>query len=309
MILSVSRRTDIPAFYSEWLIRRLKAGYCLVRNPMNPRQISRIFLSPETVDCIVFWTKNPIPMLDKLPALDSMGYRYYFQFTLTPYGNELERNLPEKPRLQKAFRALAGRLGAGRVVWRYDPIILNGTLDTAWHRREFEALCRNLQGYTDTVVISFVDAYAKVKSALLRPIEAEEMLELAGNIGRTAKRYGIRPVACCEASDFTQAGIGRASCIDRARIEQICGYPLRVGKDKNQRAGCGCCESIDIGAYDTCPNGCVYCYANRSAALIEKNQSLHDPDGELLFGQLREGDRITDRKAAFSRQEQMQFEV
>lgn len=304
MILSASRRTDIPAYYSEWLVHRLRTGYCLVRNPVNFHQVSRVALSPEIVDCIVFWTKNPLPMLGKLPMLDAMGYRYYFQYTITPYDKLIERYLPGKQILVDCFSRLAGRLGRERMVWRYDPIILNDTLDITWHRRAFERLCQTLQGHTDTVVISFVDQYAKVKTNVIRPIGTDEMLELAGYLGQTAKRYGMHAAACCEEVDFTQAGVVQNSCIDRTRIEKTCGYPLKIGRDKNQRPGCGCCESIDIGAYDTCPNGCIYCYAGRSAALIEKNRSQHDPCCELLIGQPGETDRITQRKLASAREGQ-----
>lgn len=309
MILSASRRTDIPAYYSGWLIHRLQAGYCLVRNPVNFHQVSRIALSPEIVDCIVFWTKNPLPMLGKLSILDAMGYRYYFQYTITPYGNPIERYLPDKQVLVDCFSQLAGRLGREHMVWRYDPIILNDTLDIAWHRKEFHRLCQTLQGYTDTVVISFVDQYAKVKTNFIRPIGVDEMLELAGYLGQTAKRYGMRASACCEAVDFTKAGVRQSSCIDRTRIEKICGYPLKIGRDKNQRAGCGCCESIDIGAYDTCPNGCIYCYAGHSPALIEKKRRQHDPYGELLVGQPGENDRITERNVTSARQAQIKWNL
>ena len=191
MILSASRRTDIPAFYADWFMRRVEAGFVLTRNPMNHAQLSRIPLSPETVDAIAFWTKDPQPMLDRLPALDAVGYRYYFQFTLTPYDRTLERGLRNKTEIESTFIALSKRLGRERVVWRYDPIILNDTLDVSWHREQFSRMCGVLAPYTDTVTISFVDLYAKCRSPLLREITPAEMAELAGFIGETARTHGL----------------------------------------------------------------------------------------------------------------------
>ena len=158
MILSVSRRTDIPAYYSAWFLNRLAEGFVLVPNPHNPRQLSRIPLSPETVDCIVFWTKNPAPMLDALPRIEAAGYPFYFQFTLTPYGPRTEPGLPPKEELVRAFWALSRRLGPKRVVWRYDPVMVDGRYPTAWHLERFEALCNALEGAAERCVFSFVDA-------------------------------------------------------------------------------------------------------------------------------------------------------
>lgn len=306
MIISASRRTDIPAHYSDWLVRRLGAGFCLAPNPMNRAQVRYIQLSPDVVECIVFWTKDPGPMLPVLPQLDEMGYRYYFQFTVTPYGKELEQNLRDKQEIEDCFLRLSERLGAERVVWRYDPIVVDGEHSANYHKEQFERLCERFCGACDSVVISFVDRYARRANAL-REVTAAQMRELAAFIGRTAPEYGFAPSACCEAGDFS--GIRRASCIDRARIEKICGYRLKVNGDKNQRAGCGCCESVDIGMYDTCPNGCVYCYAGRSQETAARNRALHDPRGEMLLGKLREGDKVIQRPAASDRQEQIKFEI
>lgn len=293
MILSASRRTDIPCYYSEWLLNRLKAGYALVRNPFNHARLSRIPLSPEGVDCIVFWTKDPLNMMDKLPEIDAMGYRYYFQFTLTPYDRTLEKNLREKSEIECTFTALSKRIGRDRMVWRYDPIILNDTVDIAYHERQFERLAAKLADYTDTVVISFVDLYQKIQNTGIRPLSEHEAGKLAGTIGRIAELYGIHAVACCEKMNFTSYGIDRSACIDPARIEKICGGKLSLPADKNQREGCGCVQSVDIGAYNTCLNGCVYCYANHGTALAEKNYRCHNPKGELLFGEVSESDNIT----------------
>lgn len=299
MILSASRRTDIPGFYSEWFMKRLKEGYVLTRNPMNHSQIRRITLSPETVDCIVFWTKDPGNFIDKLSRLDELGYSYYFQFTLTPYGKELERNLSDKKQIVKTFQCLSKAIGKERVIWRYDPIILNEMLTEAYHVKMFTALCRELCGYTDSCIISFVDVYHKLNKAakedLLKEITEEQMHRLASVFSEIARDYGIELQACCEKVDFREDGVKSSSCIDKARIEKICGHSITAGKDKSQRPGCGCVQSIDIGVYNTCRNGCVYCYANHSDNSITKNYLRHNPDSDIMIGTVDEKGIIKNR--------------
>lgn len=185
MILSVSRRTDVPNYYSDWFYNRIREGYLYVRNPMNAHQVSRIDLSPQVVDCIVFWTKNPANMMAHLHELE--GYPYYFQFSLTGYGRDIELNLPDKRTvLIPVFQHLSSRLGKERVIWRYDPILLNGRYTAEYHVKAFEEIAGWLDGYTEKVVISFVDLYAKAKRNLrgleVREPGQDEMVLLAETI-------------------------------------------------------------------------------------------------------------------------------
>lgn len=295
MILSASRRTDIPAYYSEWLINRLHAGFVLSRNPMNHAQVSKIILSTDVVDCIVFWTKDPLNMLGKLDLIDELGYKYYFQFTLTPYDKSVEKGLRDKEEIIKTFCELSDRIGKDKVLWRYDPIILNNTFDFTYHKEQFSRLCSKLSGYTRQCIISFVDMYSKLRTDTLREISIDEMIELGKMISSTAKDFGIAVKACCEKSFLFKYGIEQANCIDRTLIESICGYSLDIKRDKNQRDSCGCFESIDIGAYNTCRNGCKYCYANYSDVSVNNNCKRHDPQGGLLIGQISGSDKITMR--------------
>lgn len=306
MILSASRRTDIPCWYSDWFINRLKAGFALVRNPVNAKQISRIALSPEKVDCIVFWTKDFQNMMDKLPLLDEMGYRYYVQFTVTPYGNSVETALRPKEDILRTFEALSKKIGRRRVLWRYDPILLTDLYDAAYHKKQFEGLCRRLCASTESVTVSFVDFYQKqgIKQPYRAPDEGETA-ELSQSLAHTARRYGMIPKACCERPELSAYGIEKASCIDKAVIERICGAKLRLGSDKNQRPGCGCCESIDIGLYGTCQNGCIYCYANRGTEAARRRFMEHDPHGALLYGKVQDGDVIKDRAVQSCLQDQL----
>lgn len=300
MILSVSRRTDIPSYYSDWFINRICEGFVLTRNPMNQAQLSRIDLSKDLIDCIVFWTKDPYPMLDKLPVLDLMGYNYLFQFTLTPYGKDIEKNLRDKKDIILTFQKLSDMIGKDRALWRYDPIILNNKLTIEYHIKHFEELCMRLCGYTDRCTISFVDLYTKinkpVKDGLIREITGEESKTLAKCFSEIAGKYNIKLYACCEKLDLSEYGVNPGSCIDKSVIEKICGYSLDVKKDANQRPGCGCIQSIDIGVYNTCKNGCIYCYANYSMTSVEKNYRNYNPKSGLLSGTVREDEKINERK-------------
>ena len=311
MLLSASRRTDIPAFYMEWFLRRLRAGWLLVRSPYNPRQVSRVPLSREAVDCIAFWSKDPAPLLARADELDGFGIPYFVQFTLTPYGRELEGGLRNKRDILDTFVRLAERLGPDRVIWRYDPILLSERWTPARHVEAFGALCWRLKGHTDVCVISFVDMYAKLckrAAGLLREPTEGEMRELAAALSALGRESGMELRACCERLDLTAYGIMAAGCLDRRTVERVCGYPIQVKGQTGQRAGCRCIESVDIGAYDTCTHGCVYCYANRGAVRAQANRQRHDPASPLLLGHPVPEDRISDRHVSSLRvSEQMSW--
>ncbi len=299
MILSVSRRTDIPNYYSDWFFNRIKEGYVYVRNPMNAHQVSKIDLSPEMVDCIVFWTKNPEPMLKRLNELDA--YHYYFQFTLTGYGKDIECNVPhKKERMLPIFQELSNKIGAQRVIWRYDPIIFTKKYTPEYHRKAFEQIATALKGYTEKCVISFVDTYAKNKKNMnlleAYELDQEELLAFAKEISRIARENGMTMGSCAEGIDLAACGIEHNCCIDKALIEAIIGCPLQGEKDKNQRKECGCMESIEIGTYNTCKNGCKYCYANDSEGSVLKNCSKYNPEAPILCGTISGDDKITERK-------------
>lgn len=312
MIISASRRTDIPSFYSDWFFNRLRAGYVYVRNPINAHQISQISLSPEVVDGIVFWTKNPIPMLDRLGEL--RDYMYYFQFTLTSYGADAEQNIPSKNNvIVPAFQRLSDAIGPDRVIWRYDPIFLNETYTMDYHIRYFEELAKRLAPYTRKCTISFLDTYDKTKRniAPLSPgaFSAEQQNLLAKRIAEIAHSHHLRVDTCAEAIDLQQYGIEHARCIDGRLFEQLLQCPLKVKKDKNQRSECGCIEALDIGAYNTCRNGCRYCYANFSEKTVASQSRGHNPNSPLLTGEVGPEDKIIPRKAASCKVDQICFDL
>lgn len=310
MILSVSRRTDIPNYYSDWFISRIKEGFLYVRNPMNPHQISRIDLSPDVVDCIVFWTKNPANMIEKLEHLKD--YAYYFQFTLTGYGKDVEPNLPNKrEELIPTFKRLSEKIGREKVIWRYDPILISRRYTIDYHLKAFEEIAGNLADHTEKVVISFIDFYSKTQRNTreldIRQMTNEEMIKLAEKMAQIASRYNLIIETCAEQINLQEVGIGHGSCIDKKLIERILGCKLIVEKDKNQRGECGCVESVEVGAYNTCLNGCKYCYANFNDNRVQDNVRLYDQNSALLCGIITSDDRITDRKVKSLKDSQISF--
>jgi DNA repair photolyase len=298
MILSVSRRTDIPAFYLEWFFNRLSEGYVLVRNPMNYHQVSKVKLSPSVIDCIVFWTKDPAKIINHLDKLSA--YKYYFQITINAYGKTIERNVPQKNLIIDSFKKLSSLVGKERTIWRYDPIILTNDITMKYHYEYFNRLASQLENYTDRCVISFVDLYNKsqrnMKMLGIREISNSEMLEIGGMLSEIANEHNLSLETCCEPIDLTNVGVKHTKCIDDNLISQIIGQKISVEKDKNQRDICGCIASIDIGIYDTCQHGCLYCYANNSDAVIARNVLKHNPRSPLLFGEIEPEDKISERK-------------
>lgn len=301
MILSVSRRTDIPTYYSEWFFNRIKEGFLYVRNPMNYHQVSRIDLSPQVVDCIVFWTKNPQPMLERLGELKD--YTYYFQFTLTGYGKDMEAGIPDKEKAMiPAFQELATKIGKEKVIWRYDPIIFSEKYSTAYHLETFEKYAALLAGYTEKCVVSFVDIYEKNKknmeaSGSVR-LGREALQAFAKKIADMARENGMAMATCAEAVDLKACGIEHNHCIDQELIERLTGHRIKAKKDQAQRRECGCIESVEIGTYNTCRNGCGYCYANFSPAAVRANCRLYDVHSPLLCGEpIGSRDKVTQRRA------------
>lgn len=271
MIVSVSRRTDIPAFYTDWFMERLEAGFCAVANPFNPRQASHVPLRPEDVTVFVFWTKNARPLLPHLPRLSRLGYRFYFQYTVNGYGTPLEPGVPPLAECIRTFCELAEAIGPEKVIWRYDPIILSNWTDRTYHRQKFRDILGQLQTATQRITISLVDDYRQAAARLrrLQPSglevdwikEAGEVAGLMEFIAEAAAAKGIAVYSCAETLDLGPFGIKPGQCIDGQLIEKLFGIRVNAAKDRSQRKECGCIVSKDIGSYGSCLHGCVYCYA------------------------------------------------
>lgn len=298
MIISASRRTDIPAFYTDWFFHRIEKGCFLVRNPMNYHQISKINIMPDFIDCIVFWTKNPYYFINYLDRLSK--YMFYFQYTINGYGKVLEPNVPNLNDSINCFVNLSKKIGSKRVIWRYDPIIITDVFDINYHVKQFEAIAKRLSGFTETCVLSFVDFYKKtlrnLSSINYKKISNDEIYELGEKFSKFGNNYNIKLNSCAEEIDLSNYGIMHGKCIDDKLIEEITGFNLKIGKDNNQRRECGCAASIDIGAYNTCPHKCKYCYANDDNQKVEENYSKHNINSELLFGEVTEIDKVSERK-------------
>ena len=311
MIISASRRTDIPSFYSDWFFNRIREGFVLVRNPMNIHQISRIKITPEVIDGIVFWTKNPLPMLNRLNELKN--YTYYFQFTITPYDKDIEPNLlSNNSEILATFKRLSEMIGVDRVIWRFDPIMLNEKYTMEYHTQSFRNIAKELHNYTRKVTISFIDedyrgVKRNTKELALQRLSIEAQTELGATLACIAHDYELSIDTCAEKIDLQQFGIGHARCIDEKLFGKLLNCNLNIDKDKNQRLECACITSIDIGMYNTCRNGCRYCYANYSQKSVERNCAEHNPLSPLISGDVDKDDRITDRIVKSCRNVQEKF--
>lgn len=306
MILSVSQRTDIPAFYSEWFINRLKAGFVYVRNPYQPQMISHITLNPDVVDAIAFLTKDATNLYPYLDSIDELGYQYFFHYTITPYFNDIERNVRNKKDIMLNFIRISKKIGKEKMIWRYDPILLNDVYTLDYHKDTFEKMCKSLAPYTSQCIISFIDIYQKVKRHTnLKELTKEEMEWIGENFSVIAKKYHIHLSTCAEKIDLTKYGITSGACFDRKQIEKIINYPLKPVKEARAREFCYCMPTVDIGQYDSCYHNCSYCYAMNEFQVKEK----HDLYSPLLLGTVGKKDRIVKRKVSSFKLHQIQFDL
>ena len=295
MIISASRRTDIPAFYAEWFINRVRAGYCEVPNPFNRKQISRVSLRPEDVDVIVFWTRHPRPLFPYLDELEQRGFRYYFHCTLTNYPRELEPRTPAYHTAVDTFRSLAVRIGAELVIWRYDPIVFSKRTGAGFHAENYAQIAADLQGYTTRSVVSIMDWYPKLRHRLdalqgtgFKPLEVgspsgERFATLMSGLAALAAENGMQIQSCAEPLDLSGYGILPGKCVDDAYIRSVFGIEVNPRKDPGQRAACGCVISRDIGVYNTCSFGCRYCYATQNFDRARERIKFHDPLADAML--------------------------
>ncbi len=296
MIISASRRTDIPAFYAAWFINRIRAGYCTVPNPFNRQQITRVSLLPEDVDVIVFWTRNPKPIFPTLDELDQRGYLYYFQFTLLGYPRQLDAKGLQRDVAIAAFQNLADRIGPERVIWRYDPLVFSQLTGAEYHAENYAQIAAALKGCTQRSVVSVMDMYTKFRKRIDQlNQEGVGVVDHAGKpdarfdglmkaMARAAAENGMQIQSCAEELDLTRYGIQPGKCVDDAYIRATFGLEVGHQKDPGQRKTCGCAVSKDIGMYDSCLLGCQYCYATSSFERARENYAQHNPQAPSLLG-------------------------
>ena len=289
MIISASYRTDIPAFYGAWFRARLRAGFCRVANPYSGQQ-HEIPLNPEAADGFVFWTRNAKPFLGALDETAARGFPFVVQYTITGYPRALEPSVVPAGRAVALVHDLAGRYGPQAVVWRYDPVFVTSLTPPAWHLEHFASLAAALAGAADEVVLSFAQIYAKTRANSDRAAarhgftwqdpDPAAKAALLGGLAAIAREHDITPTLCSQ-PDLAAPELAPARCIDKARLSDVAGRPL-TARAKGNRPGCLCAESRDIGAYDSCPHGCVYCYAVRRPARAKTRHRAHDPAAEAL---------------------------
>jgi hypothetical protein len=296
MIISASRRTDIPAFYTEWFINRIRSGYCTVPNPFNREQISRVSLLPEDVDVIVFWTRNPKPLFPYLDELDQRGYRYYFQYTLLGYPREIDTKSPNREAAITIFQELAQCIGPEHLIWRYDPIVFSQLTGIQYHLENYAQIAGELYGSTFRSVISVMDLYAKIRKRVEKMnAQGVGVVDYTGNPSqhfdnlmesfvRMAAGNGMQIQSCAEELDLTVYGIQPGKCIDDDYIQTTFGIEVGHKKDPSQRKACGCVVSKDIGMYDSCLFGCQYCYATGNFERAREHYEQHDPKSPSLVG-------------------------
>lgn len=296
MILNCSQRTDIPAFFSDWFYRRIAEGYVLARNPYNPKQVTRYQLDPELVDCLCFSTKNPGPMLDRLELLKS--FRQFWFVTITAYENEIEPRVPDKKLVRQSFKLLSQKVGIDGVEWRYDPIFLSSRYSLARHLETFEEYAQDLSGFTRFCTISFIDLFQKTKRNFpqAKSVSFEDQLILGEQLAKIGKRYGIDLKSCAEGDHLARFGIDTRGCMVKEVLERALKVELTIRQKIKAREACDCLLGNDIGAYNSCPHACLYCYANVDQQAVIQNFKLHDPLSPFLIGGACADDRVTDAK-------------
>lgn len=292
MIINTGQRTDIPAFYSEWFMNRLKEGFVCVRNPFHPENISRYELNPEVVDCIGFCTKNPAPMLPHLNEIRDFGQFWYV--TITGYGKEIEPNVPAYENVIESFKKLSAVVGENATGWRYDPIFISDTYTIDYHLDLFEHIAEKLAGTTHIAVISFIDIFRKVTRNFsgIKPVSKEQRMLLGRGLTAIAKKYQMKLYPCGEGDELAIYGADCSGCMTAPIYEKAIGCHLNLPKGRENRTECICYLACDIGQYDTCLHLCRYCYANKEKELVRQNYRLHDPASPLLIGHLTENDTV-----------------
>lgn len=294
MILNVSGRTDIIAFYSKWFLNRLKEGYVDVRNPFNPNLVSRINI--DDVDLILFCTKNPIPIIDKL---DNIKIPYIFHVTITPYKNDIEPNLPSKSDIIEAVKKISTTIGIENVYVRYDPIFISEKYNIEYHIKAFTKLCSLLKGYVKTIIVSFIDNYQNVRKNLpylkYRSFTEEDYKLIGENFSKIAKNNNMVVQTCFEERNLTEYGFIKGECMSKELAFKLTGKTYKKWQARKGSA-CNCVELVDIGMYNSCNHLCKYCYANYDESKVKININNHDINSSLLIGHINSNDIIKPRK-------------
>ena len=293
MILNTGARTDTVQYYTEWLLRRFEEGFVYTRNPVFPNTVTRYEISPDKIDAVLFCSKNYAPIMPRLHEITDK-YRTYFYYTITAYGKDIEPNVPSVDESIATLIELSEMVGKQRVAWRYDPVLLTKKYTVDVHKQTFEYMATKLAPYIDRCIFSFVEMYAQLQYNMpqLIPLTVGEKRAIAEMLGRTAGKLGMRIQTCGLCGDYTEFGINRSGCSTLEILGKANNCEFRKLKHNGLRDGCNCIESRDVGAYDTCPNGCKYCYANKSPQKVKENVKRHDPYSPIILGNIGPDDKI-----------------
>jgi hypothetical protein len=297
VIVNVGGRTDIVNYYSEWLINRINAGFAYSRNPLFQNNVSKISLKPEDVDCLMFCSKNYKPMLKYMKEINEK-YRIICHYTITAYGKDVEPNVPNIDESIKTLIELSKIVGKEKVLWRYDPILLTEKYTVDKHLKTFECMSKQIAPYVQRCIFSFVEMYKKLDYNMPEIIgfSDEDKIKILNGIGEISRKYNLYIQTCGTDENYERYGIHVSGCTTPEILEKANNVTYKNVKSKPIRKGCHCIPSRDIGAYDTCLNGCRYCYANKRPDLAKENVKLHDKNSPLLLGNIKDTDKITESK-------------
>lgn len=293
MIINTGARTDTVQYYTKWLLKRFEEGYVFVRNPLFPNKVTRYELTPEKVDTVIFCSKNYEPILPHIKKITDK-FNTYFYYTITAYGKDIEPGVPSIEDSINTLIKLSKIVGKQRLAWRYDPVLLSEKYTVENHINTFNYMAQRLYPYIDRCIFSFVEMYKKLEQNMpeLILLTEDDKQTLAQNFGNISKQYNISIQTCGTNGDYSKFGINKSGCTTLDILGKANGLKFRRLKHKGMRQGCNCIESRDIGAYDTCLNGCKYCYANKNPKLAFENYKFHNPDSPLLLGEIKEMDTI-----------------
>ena len=309
MIINTGSRTDIPAFYSDWFLNRIKEGYVLVRNPYYPKQVYKYQLTPDVVDIIAFTSKNPTPMVSRLDELKQ--FRLFWHITVTPYGKDIEPNVIDKQEVLHSVIELSKALGKKCVTLRYDPIFITDKYSIAYHLHAFEEIAKKLDGYVESVVISFIDLYEKTKKNFpeVEEVRFSDQIKICREMKKIADKHHMVIRTCLESEALKEVGMDVKGCMTKEILEDAFQLQLNTSSIKPAREGCSCLLQGDIGEYNTCMHLCKYCYANYDKSIVIENHKKHHPDSPMLIGDLKEDDIVIEMKQKSFIDPQLQFDL
>lgn len=293
MIINTGGRTDTVQYYSKWLLNRFREGFVYSRNPFYPNKVTRYELTPDKVDCVVFCSKNYEPILENLKEITDK-FNTYFHYTITAYDKDIEPNVPAIDKSIETLLKLESITGKNRIAWRYDPVLLVGKYTIDYHLETFESMSKALSGHIDRCIFSFVEMYKKLSVNMpeLKAISENDKIILARGLGEIAQKYNIYLQTCATSDDYERFGIHPSGCMTLDILGKANGVKFKKLKHNGMRKNCNCIETRDIGWYDTCPNGCKYCYANSTPQKALENFKLHNPSSPILLGEINETNTI-----------------